>query len=63
MLLGQLYCKHSKILNTFHSVLKEKLNIGLEFTKNRIANREDPDQPAVSALSRPFWQAASVRNL
>ena len=35
MLLGQLYCKHSKILNTFHSVLKEKLNIGLEFTQKK----------------------------
>ena len=52
MLLGQLYCKHSKILNTFHSVLKENLNIGLEFTqkKTTIANMEDPDQPAGSAL-------------
>ena len=33
----------------------------------RIANREDPDQTASSALglpclSRPFWQATSVRN-
>ena len=57
-----IYGKCSKISNTFLFLFSNKMLVfraGIQKILVRIANREDLGLPC---LSKPFWQATSVRN-
>ena len=64
-----MYCKCSKILNTFLILFPNKISVMRSaFLKMlvRIVNREDPAQkqsdPSLPCLSRPFGQGSSIQN-